>query len=431
MSNLKVLVCGASIAGPATAYWLSRAGAQVTVIERFPRLRSSGHNVDIRNLGVSVMRKMEGMEEAVLKKKLDLRGISIVNPRGGNYGVLGSAEKRESEQNTQSLLSDYEIYRGDLSQILVDLSLARQNVNYVFGEEVSSIVSRPGDGQLTVGFKNGRLPQAEYDLVVDCGGATSRTRAIGLGLNGEKNREYVHLVHSWTANFSIPKGPEDNGNIALAHGAPGGRVIFLDTTQPDSTKVVLSRWASSEADSDNEAFRQALEAGETRLKTFVSEVFRGSGWREEEILKGMMDSRDFYAGEWVQVKLPRLYSDKVNFALVGDAGYGPGPTGGGTSLALTGAYILAGELLSHEKEWIQAGLKAYNDRMRPIIDDLQKTPPFVRTAMAPQTSSGIWLRNRIFSFLTWSKLLEVMGKYVAPAFQSGERYKLPEYTWRD
>ena len=61
-SNLRVLVVGASIAGPTAAYWLAKSGAQVTVIERFPELRKGGQNVDIRTIGVEVMRRMPGME---------------------------------------------------------------------------------------------------------------------------------------------------------------------------------------------------------------------------------------------------------------------------------------------------------------------------------------------------------------------------------
>ena len=65
MSRLRVLVVGASIAGPTTAYWLAKAGASVTVIERFPKLREGGQNIDIRTAGVPVMRKIPGMEAAV------------------------------------------------------------------------------------------------------------------------------------------------------------------------------------------------------------------------------------------------------------------------------------------------------------------------------------------------------------------------------
>ncbi|OCF56922.1 hypothetical protein L486_05778 [Kwoniella mangroviensis CBS 10435] len=422
LSNLKVLVCGASIAGPTTAYWLARAGASVTVIERFPQLRTAGHNVDIRHLGLKVMHQMKGMEEQVLKKKLDLRGISLVNPlNGGTFGVLGgnSNQNEKKYDDGQSLLSEYEIYR-----------------------EISSITPTSpehdggggGDGEMEVGFTNGQLPDGTYDLVVDCGGSMSRTRAIGMGSDFSP-KDHLNPVNSWTANFSIPKGPDDNTNtnIALAHSAPGGRVIFLDNTQKERTKVVATKQTTSSKELED--FRQALKAGESQLKRYVYDMFEGSGWRTEEILGGMMNSRsnDFYAGEWLQVKLPRLYSPKGNFVLVGDAGYAPGPTGAGTSLALTGGYILAGELMSAQKEGkgIRAGLEAYNDRMRPIIDGLQKLPPFIKTAMAPQTAWGIWIRNRMFSFIVWSRVLEVMGKYIAPAFESGEKYKLPQCDWKE
>ncbi len=45
----RVLISGASVAGPTAAYWLSRAGYAVTVVERMPlaRVRSSGHAVDL------------------------------------------------------------------------------------------------------------------------------------------------------------------------------------------------------------------------------------------------------------------------------------------------------------------------------------------------------------------------------------------------
>ena len=42
MSRLNVLIVGASVAGPTAAYWLAKAGANITIIERFPRMRTSG-----------------------------------------------------------------------------------------------------------------------------------------------------------------------------------------------------------------------------------------------------------------------------------------------------------------------------------------------------------------------------------------------------
>jgi 2-polyprenyl-6-methoxyphenol hydroxylase-like FAD-dependent oxidoreductase len=60
MAKPTVLIVGASIAGPTAAYWFVKAGFKVTIIERFPHLRTSGQNVDIRTSGVTVMRRMAG-----------------------------------------------------------------------------------------------------------------------------------------------------------------------------------------------------------------------------------------------------------------------------------------------------------------------------------------------------------------------------------
>lgn len=76
MSRLNVLVVGASIAGPATAYWFARAGANVTVIERYPQLREGGQAIDIRSVGVTIMRKTPGMETSVRANKVDEEGIN-------------------------------------------------------------------------------------------------------------------------------------------------------------------------------------------------------------------------------------------------------------------------------------------------------------------------------------------------------------------
>lgn len=74
MSNLRALVVGASVAGPMTAYWLARAGAEVTIIERYPALRSGGQNIDIRTCGVTVIRKIPGLEDALKATLAPLEG---------------------------------------------------------------------------------------------------------------------------------------------------------------------------------------------------------------------------------------------------------------------------------------------------------------------------------------------------------------------
>jgi 2-polyprenyl-6-methoxyphenol hydroxylase-like FAD-dependent oxidoreductase len=177
MSGLQVLIVGASIAGPSTAYWLAKAGAKVTIIERFSHLRTGGQAVDIRTEGVSVMRKILGMKEQVQAHSTREEGVCFVREDGRPYGVT----RATGDPDRQSLVSEYEILRGELSKILFELTKDNEHINYVFGEQIASIHHDPtGFGPITVDFAHG-LPRLKYDLVVACNGATSRTRAMGMG----------------------------------------------------------------------------------------------------------------------------------------------------------------------------------------------------------------------------------------------------------
>jgi 2-polyprenyl-6-methoxyphenol hydroxylase-like FAD-dependent oxidoreductase len=178
--------------------------------------------------------------------------------------------------------------------------------------------------------------------------------------------------------------------------------------------------------SSMEDFRQAAKEGEIGLRQFVAKRFENVGWVTSRVLQEMEKSSEFYASEISQVKLPTLHQNRI--VCVGDAGYAAGPTGGGTSLALAGGYFLAGELLAHRND-VDAGLKEYEKRMRPLISEMQKIPPFVGTIMAPQTSWGIALRNWVFAVVAWSGLAEWAQRYLGPAFEDGSEVGVEEYEW--
>lgn len=417
MPKLKVLIVGASIAGPTAAYWFARIGADVTVIERFPHLRTNGQSVDIRTVGVTVMRRMEGMEAAVRANALQIEGISFVRADGRPYGVI----KPTGNPDQQSLVSEYEILRGDLSRIIVDMTKNNENVRYVFGEQIASMKPRYGDdGPITVEFTNGH-PTAEFDLVVACDGASSRTRAMGLhcGL-----RDYMIPLNSWAAYFTTQQDLADGSQMGKAYSAPGGRFIALGADSSGANRVTLLGMHSSRNRNAMKPLLEAIRLGDDATKQYLAQVYKGGGWKCDEAAAAMMDSQDFYATEVVQIKLPSL--SKGRFVLVGDAGYAAGPTGGGTSLALAGAYVLAGEIGRHKGD-IAAGLKGYEETMRPIIRELQKIPPLVPTALAPQTSQGIWLRNNIFAFICWSKNMQFAQRLSIKSFRKNDKDKLPDY----
>jgi 2-polyprenyl-6-methoxyphenol hydroxylase-like FAD-dependent oxidoreductase len=425
MPNIKVLIVGASIAGPTAAYWLAKAGAQVTIIERFPELRTNGQNVDIRTSGVTVMRRMGGMEAAVRAKTMPMEGFRFVGADGKAFATMTAT----GDPERQALVSEYEIFRGELARILFGLTKDNGNVKYVFGEQVVSMQhDNSNNGPVTVEFANG-LPKAEFDLVVACDGATSRTRAMGLGCGV---RDYTEPLNWWAAHFSIPRDLLQGSNMGESYSAVGGRFAGIGPDKSPGVNQVtfLGIHARNSDPKVMQPFReaQAQKQGEndnTALKEFVARHYTGAGWKCDEIVKHMMHAQDFYASEFVQVKLPSF--SKGRFVLVGDAGYA-GALGSGTTLALTGAYVLAGEICRHGDD-LSAGLKAYEERMHPIVDELQKVPPFITAVLAPQTSWGLWVRNSILAFVSWSGIMEVSQRIFGGAFAAGDKFALPDYEW--
>lgn len=415
MSGLNILIVGASIAGPATAYWLAKAGAKVTVTERFPSLRTGGQAVDIHTAGVSVMRKMPGMEAQVRAKSTQDEGVCFVREDGRPYGII----RATGDPDRQSLISEYEIYRGDLAEILVRFSKERENgngnkdgdVRYVFGEQITSI-RRSGDGKygsVIVEFLNG-LETAVFDLVVGCDGASSRTRAMGFDCGV---RDHIFPSRLWAAYFSVKQDFLGGSKIGHGFSAAGGRSISIGSDPRGFSRVMLMGTHPRDVNGTKLPFRQAADRGDAALKSCLTQHYRGVGWKTDFVMQEMQESEDFYASEIVQVKIPRLYNGPV--VLVGDAGDAAGLTGGGTSLALAGAYVLAGELSKHTGD-LAAGLEGYEAQMRPLINDMQKIPPLVTTILVPQTAWGygcgigylLLLRGQGSQSLSRSTLLQAL-----------------------
>lgn len=418
MPQPRILIVGASIAGPTAAYWFAKAGADITIIERFPQLRTGGHNVDIRATGVTVMRKMAGLEEAVRAKVVPMDGMSFVRDDGRPYGTITAS----GNPDQQSLVSEYEIFRGDLGQILFDMTKDHEHIKYVFGEQVVSMQQvEQTNGPVTVEFANG-LPTTEYDLVVACDGANSRMRALGLGCTV---REHIEPANCWAAFFSIDKDLLGGSRIEQAHSAPGGRFFSISSDPSGISRINLMAMHPHDQRA-TALFIEAAKQGDGALKQFVARNYEGAGWKIDEVVSGMINATDFYANEIVQVKTPSLSNGR--FVLVGDAGYAPGLAGGGTSLAMTGAYVLAGEVGKHRGD-IEEALRGYEKTMRPIIVDLQKVPPLVTTLLAPQTAWGIWLRNNLFAFIAWTRIAEFAQSYLAGVFASPDKFPLPDYEW--
>jgi 2-polyprenyl-6-methoxyphenol hydroxylase-like FAD-dependent oxidoreductase len=105
-------------------------------------------------------------------------------------------------------------------------------------------------------------------------------------------------------------------------------------------------------------------------KRVLRERMAGLGWLTPRILAHLDDTPDFYLDQVAQVVMDRWSSGRIG--LLGDAAFSSSPlSGGGTGLALVGAYLLAGELAA--AGWDpQVGFAGYEGRMRPFVEANQE-----------------------------------------------------------
>ncbi|MGW4767122.1 FAD-dependent monooxygenase [Nocardia sp. NPDC004278] len=344
MSGTRVLVAGASIAGPALAHWLRRRGAQVTVVERAPELRPGGQAVDARGVAKEVIRRM-GLDEAVRAACTETAGAYTVDADGN---VLETY--RADDDGGDGYISEIEILRGDLSRVLHDDT--RDGVEYVFGDRIAEL-TQDADG-VDVAFEGG--DRRRFDLVVGADGLHSALRAM---VFGPRERFVRHLGHV-LAFYSVPN--EFGLDRWLIDYQESGRSAGLRPIQDATRAMAMFSFPAADLDVD---YRDV--AAQKRL---LRARMAGLGWLTPRILAHLDDTPDFYLDQVAQVVMDRWSSGRV--VLLGDAAFSSSPMSGqGTGLALVGAYLLAGELAA--AGWDpEAGFAGYEGRMRSFVEANQE-----------------------------------------------------------
>jgi 2-polyprenyl-6-methoxyphenol hydroxylase-like FAD-dependent oxidoreductase len=358
VSGLDVLVSGASIAGPALAFWLRRAGHRVTVVERARELRGAGQNVDVRGAGREVLRLM-GLEDIALQQKTGELGIRFVDDRDALL-----AEFPAGQDDNSGATAQLEVLRGALSSILVDA--AASSVDYEFGDQIAELTQR--DDKVDVAFAG--LARRRFDLVVVCEGTRSSTRTLVFG------QVPTRRLGLYTAFGSIDRRPEDD-HWWTWFNAVGGRSITVRPDNVGTTRVALS-------------FLSAPKNYEGMAPAQQRDVLRGEyagvAWKAPRILDSLATSEELYVDDLTQIHAPDWVHGRV--VLLGDAAWCATPVSGmGTTLALTGAYVLAGELSSASS--VDEGLSAYQAQMRPMVGRAQKLPPGAPRIAHPKSRAGL------------------------------------------
>ena len=393
----KILICGGGIAGPTCAWWLTRYGFSVVVVEKASEFRDGGQNVDVKGAGQQVINLM-GLAEQIEardtlecgQKWLDAAGnVVAVFPKGG-FG---------------SLTSDFEILRGDFARVLFDAT--RSTAEYRFGTCVSGI--REIEDGVRATFIDGSTE--EFELVICADGLSSSTRDLALA---QETR--LRYLGAYMAFFKIPRRPEDDFWARSVNGI-GGTMINLRPGGPTETTVLIT-FPASEPDlqrpstlSRRDMLRAALE---------------GRGTVADRIIDELDAVQDFYFGPMSQVQASNW--SKGRLVLLGDAAHCPTPfTGKGTALALVGAYVLAGEIKKCST-YTQA-FRTYESILRPYAERSQQelSPRLIRL-MHVKTRFGIAVARIVQRFFG-SALIQALLKpsAAARARKIEEDFALPVY----
>ncbi|MEV8318507.1 FAD-dependent monooxygenase [Streptomyces sp. NPDC059900] len=374
MENRDILVSGGGIAGAALAYWLHRYGFRPTVVERSPAPRTGGHAVDIRGTARQVIERMDLVDE-VRNARIPARGMAFINDKGKHTASLGMDVFGPSG----GPVAEWALLRTDLARILYDA--IRDDVEYVFDDSITR-VEQDGDG-VRVAFNNAM--DRRYDLLVGADGVHSRVRRLAFG----PAERFVRDLNSFIALYSVDTDVDLDG-WQLMYTVPGrgghpGRTAALRPLAAPGKALAAFFFRESGRDFD----RRDTAA----QKQLVVRHFKDVGWQVPGFLPKIWDAPDFYFDRVEQVHLDTWSHNRT--VLLGDAAYCASPMSGiGTSLALVGAYMLAGELSKAGGDH-RTALAAYETGMRQFVDRAQE---FARTSgdggLMPGSHAQMWMRNQ-------------------------------------
>lgn len=408
---MQVLISGAGVAGPTLAWFLARTGARVTVVEKSKSILPHGQNIDIQGSAITVMTKM-GLLDEVRRFNTTEQGTRFIDPKGRPFAPLPV-----KQGYTHSLSSEFEILRADLAKVLYNATKDHPNIEYLFGTTVEQVVSNDEEA-VKVELTNGEV--RDFSLLVAADGQWSKLRKQCFDSDDVK----VVPQGMYAVYYTIPRLADDD-NWWNVYVASKSRIMTLRPDPYGSIRAMFTHVPRGEL--QKKAWREAARTGRSAQEELLRQEFSDAGWQAQRLLDNMGQADDFYFHVIEQIKMSKWSNSRV--ICLGDAAFAPTPlTGMGTSLAIVGAYLLAGELskLGHRQHPAEA-LRAYENIFRPYVEESQKILPIFPGIAHPEGPVGRWLLNGVFWTMSKAITIPWLANRSVNEDLESDKFPWPEY----
>ena len=360
--NIKnILISGAGIAGLTCAYWLKKYGFNLTIVEKHEHLRADGYKIDIRGKAVDVIKKM-GLYDEIKLNATQIKESKYVNASGkivseSHPDLCGVREE-----------GDLEIVRGTLCEILY----AKLNdIEFIFDDQIIEILDL--EKGASVCFEKGG--KRDFDVVIGADGLHSQTRKLIFG----EEEQFLKPLGLYISFYSIPNYMNLD-RVEFEYHSP--KKFAIAYCPKDGLAKAGFAFSANSSGYD-------LKTKDEQQK-FLVNAFKGEGWEIPKMLELIKDAPDFYFDYVAQVHMDHWC--KKHTALVGDSGYAVSPLAGqGSSVALVGAYILAGEIACNKSNKNKA-FENYESLMKEFIQKNQELAKMSAAIMEGNYSSWIMVK---------------------------------------